>query len=122
MKEYQFIGNNGKLIGYKRDTDIHDDILNINVNYYFDDYYYNKYEDIDMIDEINNNSGLCYTDICFNMKDIDEDLCSYCIEEQQTYNQYENYNDFIKTVIDSYIHPDIIYNIIENIKTENEYI
>lgn len=57
------------------------------------------------------------------MKEINEDLCSYCIEDQQTINEYESYNEFIKNVINGYLHENIIYDIIKNNKVNNnEYI
>lgn len=84
---------------------IHEDIFNIDIDYYFDNYYINIYEDFDMEFDIKDNMGLCIEDYCFNIKEIDEDLCKHHVDEQKSinevyYNLDENINIYeIKDII-----------------------
>lgn len=96
------------------EEDINDDIFNIDINYYYDDYYINKYNDLDMFFDIKDNMNLCIEYNCLNIKEIDEDMCILHIEDQKTVNEYETFNEFIESVINGYMKEDIIYDIIKN--------
>lgn len=75
---------------------IHEDIFNIDIDYYFDDYYINVYEDFDMEFDIKDNMGLCLEYYCFNIKEIDEDLCKHHVDEQKSINEvYYNLDEDI---------------------------
>lgn len=37
--------------------------------------------------DIKDNMGLCLDDYCFNIKEIDEDLCKYHVDEQKSINE-----------------------------------
>lgn len=70
----------------------------MNVDYYFDEYYINKYENFDMDEEIKENMGLCIENNCFNISEIGEDLCYYCIKAQETTEE-----EIININLDKYI-------------------
>lgn len=94
------------------EEDINDDIFNIDINYYYDDYYINKYNDHDMYEDIKENMNLCIEYNCFNFKKAGDEYCLQCCYEQDTVNEYETFDEFIETVLNGYIHEDIIYDII----------
>lgn len=102
---------------------IYDEIFNIDINYYFDDYYINIYEDINIEFDIKDNMGLCHKVDCFNIKDVYENLCKYHVNEQKTIKnddiisfinkRYQNINNYeIKDLlnIEKIILKDYIYN------------
>lgn len=64
-------------------------LSNIDI-YNNDEYYFNKYEEFDMIEIIKENMELCYEYNCYNKIVLNEDLCKKHIDEQNIDDYDEN--------------------------------
>lgn len=99
---------------------INDDIFNIDINYIFDEYYENKYDNIDIdINDFKYNMGLCLENDCKNKIEPNEDMCIQCFNKDKYETSDEeiyqmNLNKYYKEVIDKYYIFDF-ENIIKNI-------